>query len=332
MINRLKFFCVMLGFASMTLVAQAAKTADCVNPNIVTIIQSDDEVIEIEGEEGDFDEFVDDVQTSSASAPKQVWRIIGSILVLLLYVAMLAHMVYELFIRKSPYSKNGYTLEDMKQARAESGKAAELSQGEMTTVNNLLNEVTSGWTEYEGCLWPTDIKQVRNAENALARLAEAMPTDPDVIARMNELVKGLNENKKRHFNGSMKLVIFTIIIAVVIGLLAKSWDMIPFFLGSLIVYYGASLTPAWMLVKREMKGKDNNHLSSKLISGIFAFIGSAQTVRTVTKWSDGTTTTDDDHSQHFIFWIIGLFLLIMLVFFIGVWAIFNYVRNYLLYK
>lgn len=332
MINRLKFFCVMLGFASMTLVAQAAKTADCVNPNIVTIIQSDDEVIEIEGEEGDFDEFVDDVQTSSASAPKQVWRIIGSILVLLLYVAMIAHMVYELFIRKSLYSKEGITLEKMKQARAESGKATEPSQSEATTINNLMSEVTSGWTEYEECLWPTDIKQVRNAENALARIEEAMPTDPDVIARMNELIKGLNANKKRQFNGSKKLIIFTIIIAVGIGLITKTWDMIPFFLGSLIVYYGASLTPTWMLVKREIKGKGNNHFSGKLISGIFAFIGSAQTVRTVTKWSDGSTTTSDDNSQHLLYWGIGIFLLIMLVLFIGVWAIFNYVRNYLLYK
>ena len=77
--------------------------------------------------------------------------------------------------------------------------------------------------------------------------------------------------------------------------------------------------------------KRRGTLSAGCLAAVFGFIASAQTVRTVTKWSDGTKTVEDDHSQHWIFLIIGLAILAMIAFFLALWGFFNYIRNYVLY-
>ncbi|MCQ2324514.1 MAG: hypothetical protein MJZ53_06725 [Paludibacteraceae bacterium] len=327
MFKKFKFFCLVLGLTSITLVSHATKPVEYVNPNIVTFIQSTENAGGVVNEE-----VTSEVQETSAETPRNIGNIIQSILLSLLFLAILAHMVFELFIRKKPYSKDGYTVEDMKQARAESGKSAEMSQGECTTINNLLNEATSEWTEHNGSYFPTNIKQVRNLENAIAQAAEMMPTDAAIIERLNEMVTVLNDLTKRQFNGSVKLIVLTVVMAIFLTFMA-GWTMIPFFVFSLAVYYGASLTPTWMLVKKEISGNGGKAAgASRFIAGIFSFIGSAQTIRTVTKWSDGTVTKEDDHTQHFVAIIIGIVLFVFLALFISIWGIFNYFRNYVIYK
>ena len=41
-------------------------------------------------------------------------------------------------------------------------------------------------------------------------------------------------------------------------------------------------------------------------------VGAAQTVTTVTKWSDGSTTRDDDHSQHLFAIILAVIVIAIL--------------------
>ena len=60
-------------------------------------------------------------------------------------------------------------------------------------------------------------------------------------------------------------------------------------------------------------------------------IAGAKTYKTVTKWSDGTTTTDTDNSETGIALIIALVVFVFLTFFLWVIAIWNYLRNYVLH-
>lgn len=261
---------------------------------------------------------------------KVVDTLIG-LFISLLYLAIIGHMVYELFIRKSVYKKDGYSLEEMKAARSASGKG-ELSVGEIETLNQLMESAVADWTSAtDNKLYPTKISHIRNAEKAIARMAELLPTDQAYVDRMNEIVESLNISNKRVFNGSIKLIVLTVIVAALLSWMAKSWAMIPFFLISLAIYWGASMTPTWMLQKKALFGKKNRDVSGGVIAGILAFVGSAQTVRTITTYTDGSRDVSDDHSQHWVFLMIGIILLVFLAMFMAVWAIFNYVRNYLLY-
>ena len=94
----------------------------------------------------------------------------------------------------------------------------------------------------------------------------------------------------------------------------------------------ASLTPTFMLNKIAIKGKDNKSFFGGLIAGVFAVIGSAQTVTTITKYTDGSKDVDKDHTQHLVFLAIGLIILMFVAIFVSIWAIFSYIRNYLIFK
>lgn len=60
-------------------------------------------------------------------------------------------------------------------------------------------------------------------------------------------------------------------------------------------------------------------------------IAGAQTVRTVYKFSDGHKEYEDDHSQHWIAWALGLVLLVFIAMLMAFWSFINYIRNYVLY-
>ena len=91
----------------------------------------------------------------------------------------------------------------------------------------------------------------------------------------------------------------------------------------------ASRTPVFLIEKRAKRGGGNIH--NGFIAGIFAMIAGAQTVRTITTYSDGHKEVDDDNSQHWIAWVLAIILFITIAVFMFVWAFINYIRNYVLY-
>ena len=86
-----------------------------------------------------------------------------------------------------------------------------------------------------------------------------------------------------------------------------------------------------MILKEYSKGGNKSNFLSGVLGGLLGGVAAAKTVRTVTKWDDGTTTVDDDHSQT---WFALIFLLIGCVILACVsWivAFINYLRNYVIY-
>ena len=86
---------------------------------------------------------------------------------------------------------------------------------------------------------------------------------------------------------------------------------------------------AFLIEKRAKRGGGNIH--NGMIAGIFGMIEGAQTIRTITTYSDGHKEYSDDHSQHWIAWILGLCLLVAIAAFMALWALVNYLRNYVFY-
>ena len=251
----------------------------------------------------------------------------------ILYLAMICHMVYELFIRRRPYKKEGYTKDDMIAARKEAGLPEDSTDDDTKQIDSYLENITTGWTLVGSQYIPTTKKDMDNAEKCLVEAINLKPTNDDEIDAINEAIIVLENNRKRQFNGSKKLIILTIIVAGLIGYLIGSiLKVMPFFLLSLGIYYMASLTPTFMLNHIAIIGKDKKSFFGKIIANVFAFIGSAQTITTITKYDDGTKDVDHDNTQHYMFWAIGLSVLAIIAIFVFVWAIFNYIRNYLLYK
>lgn len=58
------------------------------------------------------------------------------------------------------------------------------------------------------------------------------------------------------------------------------------------------MAPAFLIDKQAERGLGNVH--SGIIAGVFAMIAGARTIRTVTKYGDGSKDVEDDHSEHWI--------------------------------
>lgn len=91
MIKNLKIFVFVLAMMGMAFPSTAAQPVKCVPSNILTYVQADDEIIEIEGEEGDFDEYVDEVSDNNVKqkGTSKVGDIITYILMGLILIAFL---------------------------------------------------------------------------------------------------------------------------------------------------------------------------------------------------------------------------------------------------
>lgn len=90
-----------------------------------------------------------------------------------------------------------------------------------------------------------------------------------------------------------------------------------------------------MINAKVLKGTSSNGRSkimTKITAAAFSVMFSGTTYKTITTFSDGSTTTDYDNSEHGIFFIIGLMILLFLAFLMFMVALINFVRNYLIYK
>lgn len=254
-----------------------------------------------------------------------------SVLVLIAYAAMIVHMVYIHF--KGPRYKKQFTVEDMKSERVAQNKPEEMSEDEYNEAVNLLQRVFDTWTtvgqneDGEELRKPTKMKQVKASSMLLDQAIALQPTDEEMIAHINELTEVINSNETRYFDGSKPLAWLGGIVGVIFCFIMPQFGVIT--LISTGAYIMASKTPAFLVEKRAKRGGGNIH--NGIISGIFGMIAGAQTVRTVYKYSDGHKEYEDDNSQHWIAWVLGLALLFTIAMCMAIWAIINYLRNYVLY-
>ena len=243
----------------------------------------------------------------------------------------LIHMIYILTRRK--HFPQTYTVEMIRRMRVAANKPAEASYAENKAAYDVLDMCFDSWKPYkdengEDQRVAVNKKMVDDTEACINRCLEIMPTDQALVDSLNETCELVNANWSRAFSGNKLLIGITVVLAVIM-VFAGGWQAAPFFVLSLAIYILSCYKPVFMHNKDAFKTRGT--LSAGCLAAIFGFIASAQTVRTVTKWSDGSKTVDDDYSQHWVFLIIGLAILAMIAFLLALWGLFNYLRNYILY-
>lgn len=92
MTKNFKIFVFMLAMMGMAIPSTAAQPAKCAPYNIQTYVQADDEIIEIEGEEGDFDEYVDEAVTPDNAKQKGASKVGDIITYILLGIILIAFL------------------------------------------------------------------------------------------------------------------------------------------------------------------------------------------------------------------------------------------------
>lgn len=250
------------------------------------------------------------------------WYQLITSIIALIYFFSIFHMIYELFIRRSLYNKKGYTLEEMKAARVSSGKPEQMSGEEYTLLNNLIAVVDSYWIYGDyGILGPKKYRYIKKAEKVILKMAEMYPTDQKAINIMNDYVNVLNSLKVRKFSGSGILITaFVIIFAMMFWQSEQSynWPVIAFSSVVLAIYYGACLTPLWVLNKR-------GNQQTKSI-GVFASVLAAMGLGSLA--ADGSYGVSRSTYTLLFLCVIALFLAMLL----PLWSVINYIRNYIIYR
>lgn len=289
-------------------------------------------LLQNEGDDVLFDKATFSKKTVTVQKKSNIGNYLSTILMLLVYLGVIGHMVYISF--KGDRYKTQFTVAEMVAQRKEQGKPTEMSEDEYNQCVNWLESAFNSWSIDEQTedgnelRKPKKMRQIKVSAMFIDQAIALQPTEQDIIDRINELTEVINSNEKRYFDGSKPLVWLGIIVGILFGFI-MGWGAATLTLISTGCYVLASRTPAFLIEKRAKRGGGNIH--NGMIAGIFGMIAGAQTIRTITTYSDGHKEYSDDHSQHWIAWILGLCLLVAIAAFMALWALINYLRNYVFY-
>ena len=271
--------------------------------------------------------------SSTSSSGESIWDILLNILMSVGFLWMIGHMVYELFIKKNPFTP--ISIQEMQNQRREFGQSVDMLEDDVQQCANLAQQEFELWTpipnDPEGTRIITTKKQLDHAESTIAQIKELRPTDPELVEGVNGYIEMLAESRKRVFTGS-KLIYVLLALFGILMYNTAGWSGVSFCIISGVIYYFASLTPNFMLYRKELKGNTGNGALSWVFGALASMILGAQTIRTTTTWSDGSKTVEDDNSQHHIAWFISLIVTVLIVCLLVFWAAVNYIRNYVLYR
>ena len=256
---------------------------------------------------------------------------IGFIIYIGLFLAVIGHMVY-ILVNGKRY-KLLFSIEEMKAKRIEVGKKELMTEEEEEKALELLDEAFKCWTvveetEDDELRTPTKMKQIKQSVQYLDEAIALQPTEESILTRLNQLTGVINQAEERSFDGSKKLITLGIIVAILMYWM-MGLEMTISTLFATGIYFLASRTPQFLIDKKAKRKAGNIH--NGIFAGVFAMIAGAQTIRTVTKWSDGTKTVDDDNSQTWMALILGFMIIVAMAMMMWVWALLNYLRNYVFY-
>ncbi len=250
-------------------------------------------------------------------------------------LAIIIHIVKELFFRKKLVAAD---METFRQARLDSGRSDEMTEEERAQATKLLQEVETHktlYTDTDGTEYalPTKGKQVKAITRILAQVEEIAPTDEDMIEYYNRQVEIINEAWKRQFAGSKTYLIVSAVILLGMGLLSDGLtDVLPAVLIGSAIYIAGSMKPMFMFWRSEMKGNTGrSSFLTGIIGSLFGAVATAKTYKTVTKWSDGTTTTDTDDSETWLSLGFAFVVCAVLASLLTLCGFINYLRYYILY-
>ena len=268
---------------------------------------------------------------SEKSTLNKVMDIISKIVSICVVLFIVGHMVYVNY-RGKRY-KMVFTVKDFEEKRALAGTSKEMSEQEAQEAFELMEKAFNTWTVVERTKddefhRPTKMKQVKASVLLIDQVIAMMPTDEDIVERLNVLTEVINSAEERHFDGSKKLIW----LGAIVGILMFWMIGIGMCLSTLCatgVYVLASRTPQFLIDKRAARGGGNIH--NGIFAGLFAMLAGAQTVRTIYKFNDGSKAYEDDHSQTWIALAIGFAVMVVLAMMMSFWAFLNYIRNYVLF-
>ena len=253
---------------------------------------------------------------------------------------MIGHMVYILFKSKQ-FADQEFSIEYFKSFRQEKGMSAESSDEDNKNCTELLNDAFLTWTnieagEEDGLEYrkPKKMKEIIRSGEILKQVVEIAPTDKDIVNTLNEYKMVVTTNEVRSFDGSWKLVGLGVGVAILFSLISMDamggfikafFSVGLLFIIPTIVYIISSYTPQFLIEKRANRGGGN--VSTGLVAMAIGVLGSGVTVRT--HYTDGTH--EDDNSGHIVAWALGLIMMVIVAFTIIIWAVLNYLRNYVLF-
>ncbi len=259
---------------------------------------------------------------------------------LVLFVGPLAMIVHMLFVNwETRMLEKPVTVEHFIDKRTRKGVSGAMNDDEVELGFQLLdeayNELTFVETDESGneSHKPATMKELLRAQKKIDEVDKLMPTDAALLERYNEYRSFLYDYLRRSFFASWKLIILCVIVAVGIGFIGDGSFLKNFFTTGAffwfpaLVYYVSSHVPQYMIDRKNERGGGKGWFSTALVALGLGVLGSGYTVRT--KWSDGSVT--EDNSSHLIALFLGLLVLIAVATTIYIWAIVNYLRNYVLY-
>jgi hypothetical protein len=179
---------------------------------------------------------------------------------------------------------------------------------------------------------PTSSKQVRNSIKWINQAIAMGPSEKVLVDRINELGAVINDNEKRIFQGSKRLLIFVGIIgAIIFYLIYRSNDVSKALIGASIywsfglLYFIASMTPVWLAEKKKFAGSVN--------SGFMNFASNLQDMDRTwnVKWSDGTTTKETEYGGCLMSVIVMTLVFAVNIVLIPLRVLINFFRNYIFY-
>ena len=268
---------------------------------------------------------------------RSFWDILFEILIGAALIFMIVYMGYILVFRDRNLIP--MTVEASKTKRQAAGLPEESSNSENEEVMRLFQEAAQNLTTYKDAQGEmretyTTKEQIEKLRSALVRCQEIAPTRMDCLELFNDMLAEYKTFTKRFFAGSKTYLIVGGIISIILVIMS-GWQAVPFMLLNVAGYYFASKETQFMINAKELKGtssRGRSKVMTAITAAAFGVLFSGKTYKTVTTWSDGSTTTDYDNDEHLIAFIIGMVILLFLAFFMFVVALINFIRNYLIYK
>lgn len=317
-------------------------TASAYNSQISLLAQADDKDVIVDQEavveEGPMDADMDEeVLVEEDKTPQEIMSTIIGILIIVVVLAAIGHMLFIIFFKEKTLPE--LSMEAIKTARATVGKSEEATDEENEQCRTLLMGV---WNDHftkfkdENGEEKGVVTTKRNMEamrQNMEQVEQIMPTDPELVEYYNSYAGVFNDCQKRVFAGSKLFIGLAVATALFMGWVGESWNMIPFFAVSIGIYWLSVMKPSFMIYSNICKGKTQGRgFMNAIFGGLFGAVATATTYKTIIKYDDGTKETHTDNSETWITLLFALIISIIVVLFMAVVALINYLRNYVIYK
>lgn len=265
------------------------------------------------------------------------------ILIILLIIAYIVMIIHMIVIRSDEKNKifKPIAVQQQVDLRRKAGLPEYMTDEESFAIDDVLTEVYNTWSLSKinpNERYPMTKEQIQRAQVTLKDAIDKMPTNEELIERINAWGEMMNTMTERIFVGSKPLIIFDVIFVLIFGAISISSGGMGLEVPIAIIvmlagYILSAYEPGFIAYKKEQR---NGGRRAGCLAAIFGSIATgfatAKTYKTITTYGDGHTETRTDDSETWIQLVFTLIITLILAILTGLFALFNYLRNYVLYK